>query len=322
MPPFVGQVGWMNPITGIEGELTIDQIKSGNYLPGATGWIIQKDGAAEFNDVDIRGSLQSTNYVAGVSGWRLLNTGSAELNSVTARGEFDIVNGNAQIVIKNDSVFLPGFPGMFLYPDTTTFDFGVVVAGVLSADTAYTEISSPQDLTDAGAHSADLFLNSGTTAKKSLATINADNFEVFGGFAYQGLASSQVIAASSALVTPGNTTTVTSITIGATAGCTYEINAAWSALLIGTPVAFPGNRANVLIKRNGTQIASISVRGQNSTIGQDGGSLYITDTPGAGNATYDLVLSHDVASTAANYQMQASATAPIVLSVKGFKANI
>lgn len=61
-------------------------IKSPNYVAGVSGWSINADGTAEFNDVVVRGDLSSDNYVAGVSGWHLDEAGSAEFNDVTIRG--------------------------------------------------------------------------------------------------------------------------------------------------------------------------------------------------------------------------------------------
>lgn len=45
-----------NPILG--GDYLIrPAVISPNYVPGVSGWIIRKDGSAEFNDVDVRGSV-------------------------------------------------------------------------------------------------------------------------------------------------------------------------------------------------------------------------------------------------------------------------
>lgn len=45
-----------NPVT--QGtKLVIDAIQSPNYVTGTTGWIVKKDGSAEFNNVDVRGRL-------------------------------------------------------------------------------------------------------------------------------------------------------------------------------------------------------------------------------------------------------------------------
>lgn len=61
-------------------------LRSPGYVAGTTGWTVNIDGSAEFNDVTVRGTLQSSNFVTGVSGWQLLNSGHAEFNDVTIRG--------------------------------------------------------------------------------------------------------------------------------------------------------------------------------------------------------------------------------------------
>lgn len=74
--------------------LVRDSINSPGFQSGIDGWIIRKDGSAEFNDVAIRGSIaitgnaQSSNYVPGISGWQLSSTGTAEFN-----GNVDMLSG-------------------------------------------------------------------------------------------------------------------------------------------------------------------------------------------------------------------------------------
>lgn len=74
--------------------LVRDAINSPGYIPGVSGWTINKDGTAEFNDLSLRGSLvvtgsaSSSNYVAGTSGWTLNSNGSAEFN-----GNVDMMDG-------------------------------------------------------------------------------------------------------------------------------------------------------------------------------------------------------------------------------------
>lgn len=61
-------------------------LRSPGYVAGTSGWTINVDGSAEFNNVTVRGTLQSSNFVAGSAGWQLLNSGHAEFNDVTIRG--------------------------------------------------------------------------------------------------------------------------------------------------------------------------------------------------------------------------------------------
>lgn len=74
--------------------LVRERINSPDYVAGSSGWTINKDGSAEFNDLSLRGSItitgdaQSSNYIPGVSGWILRSDGTAEFN-----GNVDIESG-------------------------------------------------------------------------------------------------------------------------------------------------------------------------------------------------------------------------------------
>ncbi|WP_440863262.1 host specificity protein J [Symbiopectobacterium purcellii] len=57
-----------------------DLIKSKNYSAGVSGWMINKDGTAEFNDMLFRGDLQSNNYAKDVRGWKISKNGDAEFH--------------------------------------------------------------------------------------------------------------------------------------------------------------------------------------------------------------------------------------------------
>lgn len=288
--PYVGQVGWMNPITGQDGSLTIDHIHSEGFITGVQGWEIRKDGSAEFNDVLLR-------------------------------GELNVVNGNSSILIQND--IYGGFPGIFLQPDATLYNAGVLGASAgVDPDTATLQLSSPSDLSAPGASSADLFLRSGYTGKNSQATFDVDVLEAFGGFIFEGAAKTASVTANSGAVVPGGNLDVVTTTIAALAGCTYEIKGVWHGVGFVTPVAFPGNLLTMRLTRNGTQIASKRILGQNSALTQEGGAISIPDTPGAGNFTYALSILHEAGSTAASVHTVATANSPSNVSVRGFSANI
>lgn len=51
----MGDDGYASPIVGALGALIRDWIRSRNYVLGVSGWQIEADGDAEFNDVNIRG---------------------------------------------------------------------------------------------------------------------------------------------------------------------------------------------------------------------------------------------------------------------------
>lgn len=56
---------WSNPIIGGNGELIRESIHSPSYVAGVTGWSINKDGSAEFNNVTVRGDLVIIDPVTG-----------------------------------------------------------------------------------------------------------------------------------------------------------------------------------------------------------------------------------------------------------------
>lgn len=60
-------MAFSNPILGGGGELVRDNIHSSNYVAGVSGWKINRDGDAEFNDVTVRGELD----VQGSDGSRI-----------------------------------------------------------------------------------------------------------------------------------------------------------------------------------------------------------------------------------------------------------
>lgn len=60
--------GFSNPITGGQGALDIPAIKSPNYVPGVSGWSINRSGSAEFNNLSIRGTFRGTNFIIDATG--------------------------------------------------------------------------------------------------------------------------------------------------------------------------------------------------------------------------------------------------------------
>lgn len=57
-----------NSITGGQGALIRPAIKSPNFVAGSTGWTINRDGSAEFNDVTVRGTIVAGAISAGSIG--------------------------------------------------------------------------------------------------------------------------------------------------------------------------------------------------------------------------------------------------------------
>lgn len=60
-----------------QGNIIIPGIHSDNYVPGVSGWTINQDGTAEFNDVTIRGTVVASVFETRASGQRItINEGN------------------------------------------------------------------------------------------------------------------------------------------------------------------------------------------------------------------------------------------------------
>jgi len=60
--------GFSNSILGGQSALIRAAIKSPNFVTGISGWTINKDGSAEFNDLTIRGAFFGLDYIINSSG--------------------------------------------------------------------------------------------------------------------------------------------------------------------------------------------------------------------------------------------------------------
>lgn len=60
--------GYANSILGGASKLIRAAIQSPNYIPGTTGWTVNKDGSAEFNNLSIRGTFFGLTYIINSSG--------------------------------------------------------------------------------------------------------------------------------------------------------------------------------------------------------------------------------------------------------------
>lgn len=57
-----------NPVVGGVGALIRAFIRSPNFVAGVSGWTINKDGSAEFNNLTVRGTFAGTNFIINSSG--------------------------------------------------------------------------------------------------------------------------------------------------------------------------------------------------------------------------------------------------------------
>ena len=60
-------MGWADPVVG-GNALRRPAIQSPNYVAGSTGWTVNQDGSAEFNNLAIRGTFNGTNFIINSSG--------------------------------------------------------------------------------------------------------------------------------------------------------------------------------------------------------------------------------------------------------------
>ncbi len=270
-------------------------------------------------NVLIRPAIQSPNYVAGVSGWTINRNGSAEFNSVTVRGAFVVANGTQQISVFNNTAPSLG-PSVNLNPNTAAFFAAVMWAGIDPGDAnhGFLFLQSPQAISTGVPSTIQMYDNTGLNVNRSI-SMDAEIVRA-SQFFYEGSATRSLATSPSATVTPGNQTTLVSVTIQAIANAYYAVEASWDGFILVGPAAFPGNRVTMVINQAGTKI-----RGQRQLLGattllQQGGCFETKAQAAAnGSLTFDLILVHEATSTATNVQVNGSGTSPISLAVHGYQ---
>lgn len=60
--------GFSSPVLGGGGALIRPNAHSPNYVPGTSGWTINKDGSAEFSNLTLRGTFDGTDFVVNSAG--------------------------------------------------------------------------------------------------------------------------------------------------------------------------------------------------------------------------------------------------------------
>lgn len=123
-------MAFSNPITGGQGALIRPAIKSPDYDPGVSGWSINRDGSAEFNNLTVRGTFNGTDYVVSEDGIFFYDgtpaagnmTGSwAPMNGIDPYGNAYIAGLTLYSSVGN--VFLGGLDGVI----TSTGSSGSVI---------------------------------------------------------------------------------------------------------------------------------------------------------------------------------------------------
>lgn len=113
-----------NPITGGQGALIRPAIKSPNYVPNVSGWSINRDGSAEFNNVVVRGNITAGTITAGsIGSSNIINStfvdGTIERTEIT----FDDDGGTLLIYTTATTVVTDVTPGAGVFnvpPGVTT----------------------------------------------------------------------------------------------------------------------------------------------------------------------------------------------------------
>ncbi len=105
----MGSDGFDNPLTGGEGALIYPRIKSPDFQAGMSGWSIERDGTAEFNDVVIRGEVNVRDPDTGsyVRIWNQ-NPGDGAVIEIRPGDSVGAVDAPAYIATGTDPVFGAG----------------------------------------------------------------------------------------------------------------------------------------------------------------------------------------------------------------------
>lgn len=265
----------------------------------------------------IRNWIKSPDFISGVSGWQIARDGSAEFNDVAVRGQLTVRNADSELYIG------PGGSGqadvlILINPDVDEYTAASVFTYLNGTERAGIEVRSPVHSTAVGAGYAFLDINGETAALPSSILASADSFVVT-RYAFESAAEEVRVVANTAAVAPGNNVNVVSIVVNAALGDIFEIKASWHGIGVNVPVAVPGNRATMRILRDGAQFVSQRILPANTTLTQCGGTIVITDTPGAGAFTYTLNLAHEAASTAGSMHVVAGGGNPANILARGFR---
>lgn len=283
------------------GSVTVGQfIQAAGYVPATAGWRINGDGTAEFSQVVVRGTifasqgaiggwtigsnyLQSTTYALGTSGTRLNSDGTGQIGGITiyseglGAGSTAYDTGAGAWIGRDGRLSLRNSSGtQYLKWDGSSLQ----ISGALQAATGtFAGSLSAATGTFSGALSAATGTFSGSLTASAVNAVNTINLAgqavTIPVGAYTDGASSQANAA--------DRITVQSVTFMSTGAPVFVAGA----------FSYAGNSsctgAYLRIYRNGSEIVKFVSR----CAPGDGGSIsgVAIDTPGAGPATYSIVLS-------------------------------
>lgn len=146
-------VAFSNEITGGQGALVRPAIKSPNFVTGVSGWTIDRDGSAEFNNLSIRGTFNGTDFVINAAGAFFYSGAPATGNLIASIASVDgtdahgnpylagvtSMQGGAWAALKNGQLFVGGGTPTFaneLLAGAVTFKQSTGQVTVLGGTTA------------------------------------------------------------------------------------------------------------------------------------------------------------------------------------------
>lgn len=215
----------MQPDNPIVGGITlrIPAIRSPDYVAGVSGWTINVDGTAEFNNVTIRGTF-ITGTVPGahvtISGGQILifdstNTlvGQIDQNGIVALGT------DGSLVRMYD---VAGIARLGLLPGGGNVNEASAIAGFSGAQPQLV-IRSPQQTSTSPNNQSTMLLTGATNTLPALTSINADSVALAGNNSSLNLGGTGAGPGQAAIVTPntsigldgGNLSILNNITLAA-----------------------------------------------------------------------------------------------------------
>lgn len=255
-------------------------IKSPNYVAGTAGWIVDRDGSAEFSDAVVRGTFEA-------GGGTVVVTSAGVLITV----------GSTAIAVNSTGFAI----------DTTGTDVSVTSSG-LTIDTAGTDVSVTSSglVIDAGA--TDVLVNStgfSFTNGSVTVTANSTGFHVVSGATTVEITASQfrvtngtttyTISASGATFTSGSTTVSTNATgFHVVTGATTVESTTTGFRVTNGSVTFTVNVADGFKVVNGTMTSSLTATGMVMTNTSTNGTAFMDpDNISLSNSFDDTSLSLD-----------------------------
>jgi hypothetical protein len=103
-------LGGMSNFRGLSianGSLVLPSLHSPGFVHGITGWSINKDDSAEFNNLTIRGTFIGTNWFINASG-EFFYTGTPGLGNLSIShvpGTVNVSDGNGNIALPGDTIY-------------------------------------------------------------------------------------------------------------------------------------------------------------------------------------------------------------------------